>query len=219
MASVNQEVTLSSATRRWLKRKMSRVKDYVTEWSKSNVNDSFKRMKLCKTESTSLQSQFEESVRLAFDEIDPEGEAAIIKKQDELFKKLDDSKIQVMALLAKINGILKTYNPPSRDSILNESAISNAANAASQPDIRLPKIEIPEFDGDPRKFMKFKTMFQNMIHEESRIANVRKLIYLQRALIGKAEEFLRDVDIIDGTNYSNVWQEFLAWYENKRVIV
>ncbi len=219
MASANQEITSSPATRRWLKRQLIRSADYVNQWSKANVADSFERLELCKAEIILLQSQFEESVRLAVEGIDPESEAATVKKQeDDLFKELDDAKIQSLSLIAKINGILKTYNPLNRDSLLNESTSSNAAANAAQPDIRLPKIEIPEFDGDPRKFMKFKTMFQNMIHEEPRITNVRKLIYLQRALTGKAEEFLRDVDITDGSNYANVWREFLARFENKRVI-
>lgn len=51
-----------------------------------------------------------------------------------------------------------------------------------------------------------------MIHGETRIINVLKLIYLQGALTDKAEECFRDVET-DGSNYVNVRREFLAWYE------
>lgn len=57
------------------------------------------------------------------------------------------------------NSIFKTYNPPSRNSILNKYVNSNAVNA-SQPDIRLPKIKIPEFDCDSKMFMKLKPCFK-----------------------------------------------------------
>lgn len=86
------------------------------------------------------------------------------------------------------------------------------------PDIRLPKINIPKFDGDPRKFLKFKSLFSNLIHEDTTISNVRKLYYLQEVLEGPTEEFIRDLDMTE-TSYNMAWSELLNRYENKRVII
>ncbi len=138
-----------------------------------------------------------------------------------MFREQDEVKIIVLTQLARINNILKSLNPLRRNSLLNESvgSYANKDPPAPDPDICLPKIKIPEFDGDLRKFMKFKSMFENMIHDELKLTNICKLVYLQKALVGKAEEFFRDVDTNDAASYPTVWREFLQHYENKRVII
>lgn len=215
MSTAGEDISGSASTRRLLKRQITRTKEYVMDWStRTTLTDQPDRLEVCKTELTALGEQFEYSIRLAFNEIDQTKDAAEIQKlEDALFKEQDEVKLIILPLIAKINSIIKS---PGRESILNESV---STITAPTPDIRLPKIDIPEFDGDPRKFMKFKSMFQNMIHDEPRLTNVRKLVYLQKALVGIAEEFIRDVDINDASTYPTVWKDFLQRYENKRVII
>lgn len=98
-----------------------------------------------------------------------------------MFKDLKEGTFSVIGLAGKITSYLKTagvYNP--RESLASYESISSLQT------IRLLKINTPKFDGDPHKFLKFKSIFSNLIHEDTTIPNFRKLY----ALEGPAEEFI-----------------------------
>lgn len=85
--------------------------------------------------------------------------------------------------------------------------------------MKLPKNAIPRFDGNVRKFMKFKGLFQNLIHDDESIPKIRKLHYLQEALPeGDAEPLVHDLDVFE-VAYDIAWKLVLGKYDNKRKIV
>lgn len=112
------------------------------------------------------------------------------------------------------NGLWRFEGATSRLSLTGNASESSTIT----PEIRLPTIKIPKFDGDPRKFLKFKALFQNIVHEDASILSVRKLYYLQEALTDKAEEFVRDIDITKNS-YSTAWAELCQRFDNKRSII
>ena len=82
---------------------------------------------------------------------------------------------------------------------------------------RLPKLDIPTFDGDFIKFYSFKNRFESCVHNTS-MDKAIKLQYLSNALVGKAEEVVRDFET-NNLDYDEAWSHFLSNYENKRAII
>lgn len=68
----------------------------------------------------------------------------------------------------------------------------------------LEGIQIPTFDGDILKFQNFKSLFENLIHNNVELSGVLKLYYLKQSLIGKANDLVRDFDLND-SSYGEAW--------------
>lgn len=48
--------------------------------------------------------------------------------------------------------------------------------------MKLPKLEVPKFDGNILHWKQFLEQFCVSVHQRSNLSNAEKLIYLQRAL-------------------------------------
>lgn len=86
----------------------------------------------------------------------------------------------------------------------------------SQP--KLPKIPVPKFNGELKKFYDFKNLFTSLVHENKDLSNVQKLYYLKGCLIGKATDILHDYELSDSA-YIEAWGYFLSRFENKKAII
>uniref|UniRef100_A0A8D8VD93 Peptidase aspartic putative domain-containing protein n=1 Tax=Cacopsylla melanoneura TaxID=428564 RepID=A0A8D8VD93_9HEMI len=124
---------------------------------------------------------------------------------------------EIPALLAKVGGILsevrKAQSPvPSLPS-------SEGSNGTSvQPQIRLPQIELPTFNGSHGQFNDFYNTFQSLVHENSSLTSVQKLHYLRSCLKGQASEVVSAISI-SHDNYQVAWDLLVQQYQNRRRIV
>lgn len=85
-------------------------------------------------------------------------------------------------------------------------------------DVRLPKINIPQFNGNYNDWGTFKDLYTSLIHERSSLSPVQKLHYLKSSLTGEAEQLLKHISITD-KNYEVAWDTLKRRYNNKRIIV
>lgn len=202
-----------------LQRYMGNAADHFAQWAKKTDDTALQRCEFLLHELREKKKEHEQLINEMLLLIDPTDPTEAKKQEDKLYKDLDSISYGVLDLSGRISAFLRRHG--ARTSIAGSVSGSEAtASQASAPvaDVRLPKIQIPMFDGDPRKFLKFKSLFSNLIHEDTTIPNVRKLYYLQQALEGPAEEFVRDVDMTENA-YNTAWAELLNRYENQRVII
>ncbi len=92
-------ISASTSTRRLLKRNINRIKDYVTDWSETNVSDSIERMELLVTELNSYSEQFNASIQVTFCNIDSTDPTEMKKIEHELFREQDEVKIEMAPLV------------------------------------------------------------------------------------------------------------------------
>lgn len=83
---------------------------------------------------------------------------------------------------------------------------------------KMPKLKLPNFDGDERKFLDFKHHFTKMVHQNESLPALDKLYYLKGALTGKAEKLIRDIPISD-ENFEVAWKTILEHFEDKLSII
>lgn len=92
------------------------------------------------------------------------------------------------------------------------------ANLTSLKQVRLPRIDIPNFDGAYEHYPSFYDTFNSIIHGNMEISDVQKLHYLKSCLQGDALELVRSLKIT-AQNYDVAWDVLQKRYDNKRLIV
>lgn len=120
-------------------------------------------------------------------------------------------------LLTRFNALTLERNqqtlqaaPPTR-----QAAGQNNANGAS---IRLPKLDLPTFDGSFDQWQQFYDLFQATVGDQPNLSNAAKMQYLKAAVRGPAANFLSALPISD-SNYEIAWTRIKERYQNKRAQV
>lgn len=100
---------------------------------------------------------------------------------------------------------------------LNTSTTNHQNAVSTGFHLRLPKIDLPKFDGDASRWLSFRDTFTSMVHSNADIPTVAKLQYLLRSLEGEAHKPFESIDI-EADNYGSTWDALLKRYDNKRYL-
>lgn len=83
---------------------------------------------------------------------------------------------------------------------------------------RLPRIDLPKFNGTPSEWLSFKDLFSSIIIRNSSLSSVEKLQYLKASLTGTAAHLLKNT-ALTADNFQKAWDDLISFYENKRLLV
>ncbi len=83
--------------------------------------------------------------------------------------------------------------------------------------IRLPRLELPKFDGNLQDWVSFRDLFVNAVHNSS-LSNVDKLTQLKTLLTGEAARQIRSL-VLSDANYDIAWKSLQDRYENNRELL
>ncbi|XP_055527263.1 uncharacterized protein LOC129719872 [Wyeomyia smithii] len=100
---------------------------------------------------------------------------------------------------------------------LNNSVVANSHSTSSSFHHRLPKIDLPRFNGDFSRWLSFRDTFMSKVHSNADIPTVANLQYLIQSLEGDAKKPFKSVDI-EADNYSSTWDALLKRYDNHRFL-
>ena len=84
--------------------------------------------------------------------------------------------------------------------------------------VKLPKLDLPQFDGKYTEWTSFWDQFNASVHAEHSLSDSQKLNYLKRSLRGEAAKVISEFSITDG-NYKAARELLCARFENKRCIL
>jgi hypothetical protein len=82
-------------------------------------------------------------------------------------------------------------------------------------EIRLPKLDPPEFDGTLSDWLSFKDQFTAAVHNNKTLSNVSKLTYLHEALQGDAKRVIKSIECT-ADNYDIAWALLQNRFQNER---
>ncbi|XP_058839510.1 uncharacterized protein LOC131694986 [Topomyia yanbarensis] len=114
-------------------------------------------------------------------------------------------------------GFLLAKRIDPNQTILNASINANHQPSASTFHLRLPKIDLPKFDGNFTRWLSFKDTFFSMVHSNADIPTVAKLQYLLQSLEADARKPFESVDI-EADNYTIVVDVLLKRYDNRKFL-
>ncbi|XP_003370700.1 zinc knuckle protein, partial [Trichinella spiralis] len=81
--------------------------------------------------------------------------------------------------------------------LADRAAPQELKTAEVDPNVRLPRLELPKFDGDVTRFHEFWDQFETSVHRQPGASGATKLAYLRGCLTGAA------LDTIEGLSASN----------------
>lgn len=84
--------------------------------------------------------------------------------------------------------------------------------------IRLPKIDLPRFDGSYQCWLEYRDTFLSLIHNNNNIDNINKFHYLRASLKGQAAEIIKNIDFRND-NYGLAWDLLCERYDNSRLLI
>ena len=150
-----------------LSKARSKLKEIISDF---NSDKTFSKIKI-EFELTNFQdkltilNEVQEQYELLIEESELEEEIANALEFQE--DKLED--------LIKVKEILVSIN----DSVAENRNVSKASNNVNA---RLPKLELPKFNGDVTKWQTFWDKFNAIVHQNSDISDINKFTYLQSLL-------------------------------------
>ncbi|KAL7299350.1 hypothetical protein TKK_0007923 [Trichogramma kaykai] len=84
--------------------------------------------------------------------------------------------------------------------------------------VRLPRIELNEFDGTHKEWESFRDLFLSLVHNDPGLSDVKRLHYLKTSLRGDAASAIQGFEIT-AQNYQSAWAALLSRYDNHRLLV
>ncbi|XP_049283528.1 uncharacterized protein LOC125763892 [Anopheles funestus] len=113
-------------------------------------------------------------------------------------------------------------NQPKEEGTLNDTAgLASSTLAFFRPNasnLRLPKIELPTFDGDHTRWLSFRDWFTAMIDASAELPAIAKLQYLLSSLKGEAALPFEHTPLTSD-NYPVTWAALLKRYDNSRLLI
>lgn len=83
---------------------------------------------------------------------------------------------------------------------------------------RLPRIDLPKFNGSASECILFKDLFSFIIIENTALSPVEKLQYLKASLTGTTAHLLKNT-VLTADNFKRAWTDLISFYENKHLFV
>lgn len=83
--------------------------------------------------------------------------------------------------------------------------------------VRLPKLDLPKFDGTLSSWPNFRDTYVALIHSNSSLKDIEKFHYLKASLSGWAAETISSVPS-EAVSYSTAWETLLKNFDNNRLL-
>ena len=101
----------------------------------------------------------------------------------------------------------------------NETGTSSSGpSAAVHSKASLPRLPLPEFDGNYESWPEFRDLFRSLVIRDGGITDVERLHYLRGCLKGDALLALRNLPVRAAT-FARAWDLLQDHYENERLLV
>lgn len=175
------------------------------------------------TRMTALKENWEkfsivnEAIALAITKLSPDEKLLLQHSYfvDNLFSKTYENYLEA---IEKMSSLLE----PESDVTQQAPSIPSESQSSTIPvyfhHARLPKIELPKFNGSPSDWLSFKDLFNSLVLANPTLSSVEKLQYLKTSLIGSASHLLKNTTLT-ADNFQKAWDALITFYENKRLLV
>lgn len=91
------------------------------------------------------------------------------------------------------------------------------ANPTASLSAKLPKINLPTFEGPLKQWPNFKDLFVALVHSNSAISDIEKFHFLISCTKGEPNNLVRSLPLT-ASNYKLAWDQLNDRYENKRLL-
>lgn len=132
----------------------------------------------------------------------------VLQSQDDFSELVFETRNAIKILLPHLN---------SSETDLNTSAVSKESEHAKHL-VKLPKINLPTFNGNLSEWTSFYHLFDTTIHQNQNLAPIEKFTYLRSCLKDEALNLIKSLPITP-LNYCIAWQNLGQRYQNPRRLI
>lgn len=149
--------------------------------------------------------QFQADHSLIMDNIDDDDSSDYVS--NDVYQIAEDS---VLNIHTWINENMNEIHPPPLEqsfAMANDRRSSISTETTSNMvDFRLPRFELPKFDGSYINWSAFHDLFKATVHDNKNIPTVQKLHFLKSCLTDEASHFLKHFQLTE-LNYNPAWEK------------
>ncbi|XP_062530828.1 uncharacterized protein LOC119630214 isoform X1 [Bombyx mori] len=99
------------------------------------------------------------------------------------------------------------------------SATTNSEDSGRvHTNVRLPKIDLPHFDGSVQGWLEFKDTYISLIHNNKCNDDIMRFHYLRSCLRGSAALVIKNIDFTS-ENYNNAWDLLCQRYDKDQLLI
>ncbi|XP_043288426.1 uncharacterized protein [Venturia canescens] len=135
--------------------------------------------------------------------------------KDKLYKSAYEIHLEAAEIINELSDGDKNLHRSSSTASLTQSL---SQQPIWQRGPRLPRIDLPKFNGTPSEWLPFKDLFNSLVISNQTLSSVEKLQYLKTSLTGSAEALLKNTTLTTD-NFQKAWEALEVFYENKRLLV
>jgi len=134
--------------------------------------------------------------------------AQLLEQQLKMMQQLSDRSTDVggndaiLRVVEQQNRMMERWSPQS--------------STPREPQVKLPIIKLPTFNGNMEEWKRYADTFKTLIHD-SDLSNVQKYQYLVGSLSGPAAKVIESIEISE-QNYTIAWELLKGRYEDERAI-
>ena len=154
----------------------------------------------CRDELINLQGSLQEQVS------PQENSSSITVTHDDRFD-------QMVQLTSQMQQVLI-----GQQQLQHQQIAMSQSSIRQQGSVRLPKLEIPSFNGDKLKWSEFWDSFSASVHKNSTISDIEKLNYLMSKLTGEARQSVSGI-FLSNENYTLVVELLKERYGDIQTVV
>lgn len=136
---------------------------------------------------------------------------------DFVYEEIQIKDEDMVEMYTKASTALKTITKEIHDSSLLNSTTNSRVSQTSN-DVKLPRIQIPNFSGEYEDWSAFHDAFISLVDQNNALTNGNKMHYLIGALQGNALKAVNRLKVTDA-NYQIALQTLVDRFENKRAII
>ncbi|XP_058816930.1 uncharacterized protein LOC131680228 [Topomyia yanbarensis] len=148
--------------------------------------------------------------------LEVQGQIELYDKPEMLDSHLEE-RMDFETRYCRVKGFLLSNRAADPNQTMLNSTMAAPAHVSSSFHLRLPKIDLPKFNGDFSRWLAFRDTYTSMIHNNTDIPTVAKLQYLLQSLEEETRTPFESVDV-EADNYASTWEALLKRYDNKRFL-
>lgn len=118
-------------------------------------------------------------------------------------------------LRAKFNSLRKQVDEASA---ADQTTPSVNQGHSTQSQLKLPKIDVPRFGGELGQWNNFRSLFEQLVHNNNYLSNIEKFQYLCSYLCGEPLDIVNRF-LLTKDNYDSAWLALKERYQSERLLI
>ena len=204
--SIKKDVQIRAGHRSVVTKTIEKISNIVSDFD-GNQASKLKALELVLIEKIEVLKSLDESI---LEGTSPENIETEIHNASDIFEKIQESLFDIKSCLQPMDESIKLSS--------SINALNSGTTTGTTKGVRLPKIELKKFHGDPKAWQCWWEAFESTIHENEAVSKIDKMNYLRSLLQGSALNAIQGLGL-SSQNYDDAIDILQGRFGTKMVVI